>query len=199
MSDITVIEKPENVSYQKIKEILIAAHQQNFEKGIVLHTTELSPEELEKRVGKNGKTFIALDNGKIVGTASYRIREQHKWYVNGNVVDEILVGVIPESKGKHVYSHLYDCIEKEAIEGGYDQIIFSTAEKNINKQQIGLKKGFYYVNYFVAEDNDHYSVIMSKWLNGCPFSKQKLRRKYLLKKGYIKLRYKPRKIKRFGI
>ena len=199
MEGIRVIEKPERISYQEIRDILVAAHKKNFEQGIVMHTTELSPQELQERVGSKGKTFIAVKDGKIVGTASYRIREQHKWYVDGLVVDEILVGVLPEYSGMHIYSRLYDSIENAARKENYNLIIFSTAEKNINKQQIGIKKGFHYVNFFVAEDNDHYSVIMAKWLNNCSFSRFKLRCKYCLKKMYVKFRFKPRRIKRFGI
>ena len=199
MDAITIIEKPDSVSYEVIRETLQAAHAANFRRGVVLRTTQLSAGELAARVGPRGRCFVAMDGDHVAGTASCRVVERHAWYAKGEVADEILVGVRPEYKGRGVYSRLLAAVEAAAAEAGYRVVVFNTAEKNIEKQRICLKKGFRYVNCFVAPDNDHYSVVMAKWLNGCPFSGARLWIEYHLRRLLVKLRYKPGKIKRFGI
>lgn len=193
-----MIEKPRDVSFEEIRNVLQQAHSVNFQKGIIMHTTELNAQELEKYLGDEGKCYIALDGNKIVGTGSLRIREKYEWFVQGRYVDEILVGILPEYSGKHIYSALYNAIELYAKENNYSTILFNTASKNRRKQRAGLKKGFKYVSYFVAEDNDHYSVVMAKWLDGRKVNRFRLWYLYNRRKWSIILRYKPGKVKRFS-
>lgn len=198
MSDICIIEKPNDISFEVIRNILHRAHSVNIEKGIIMHTTELSANELERYIQPDGKCFVAIKDNEIIGTASYRIRERKAWYVQGRFLDEVLVGVVPEHAGEHIYSMLYTAIEASARELGIPLIVFNTAEANKRKQSVCKKKGFQYVSYFVADDNDHYSVVMAKWLDGCPFSKWEMWFRYNRRKYYIRLRYKPGKIERFS-
>lgn len=199
MQNIEIKEKPEYISYETIREVLHDAHKLNFENGIVLHTTTFTAQEIEEYIGEEGKCFVAISENKVLGTASYRIIERSSWYVQGKVVDEVLVGIRPEFKGMHLYSRLYEAIERDAIKNGYKLIVFNTAEKNVRKQKISSSHGFDNLSFFAAEDNDHYSVVMGKWLQQCPYSSSEIRFKYLLKKIFVKIRYKPGKIKRFGL
>ena len=80
MSQIRIIEKPVDMSFEVIRDILQKAHKTNFDKGIVLHTTTLSAEELKDHIGKDGKCFVAMDGDRPVGTASYRIIKRKSWY-----------------------------------------------------------------------------------------------------------------------
>ena len=196
MNEVKIIEKPDTISFEAIWDILHRAHSTNLEKGIIMHTTELSADELERYIQPEGKCFIAIKDDEIIGTASYRIRKRIDWYVQGKFLDEVLVGVVPEHTGEHIYSLLYNAIETSARELEIPLIVFNTAENNKRKQIICKKKGFQYVGFFVAEDNDHYSVIMAKWLDGCPFSKTKIWFRYHKRKNYIRFRYKPGKIER---
>ena len=197
MGNIIIIEKPDYISFETIKDILHEAHSVNFQRGIVMHTTELNAEELQAYLGDEGKCFVALDGNKVVGTASLRIRERNTWYIHGRFVDEVLVGVLPEYSGKHIYSMLYHEIESFAKSNGFSMIIFNTASGNKRKQKASIKNGFQYVSYFVAADNDHYSVVMAKWLESCPYSKLSIWCRYQRKKFQVILRYKPGKINRF--
>ncbi len=200
MSEVKIIEKPQDMSYAVIKDIMYRAHESNREKGIFMHSVELSPGELEAKVGENGKTYIAEIDGRIAGTASFEVVRRKAWYTKGqgDIADEIFVGVLPESKGHGVYSKLYTAIENEARTRGYGMVVFNTAAKNTMKQDISRRKGFLPVGWFAAEDNDHYSVIMAKWLGKCPFSKLYIRLKFLYIKCRVTLKYKPGKVKRFG-
>jgi len=201
MSEVRIIEKPQDISYAVIKDIMYRAHESNRQKGIFMHSVELSPEQLEAKVGENGKTFIAEIDGKIVGTASLEVVRRNAWYAKGqgDIADEIFVGVLPESKGHGIYSKLYAAIEDEARARGYGMVVFNTAAKNKTKQDISRKKGFVPVGWFVSKDNDHYSVIMAKWLGKCPFSKIYIKLRFLYSKWLVTIRYKPGKVKRFGI
>lgn len=199
MQDIEIMEKPDYISYERIREVLQDAHKSNIENGIVLHTTTFTAQEIEEYIGEEGKCFVAISENDVLGTASYRIIDRSSWYVQGKVVDEILVGVRPEFKGMHIYSKLYEAIERDALKNGYELIVFNTAEKNVRKRKISSSHGFVNLSFFAAEDNDHYSVVMGKWLQQCPYSSAKIRIKYLIKRLCVKTRYKPGKIKRFGL
>lgn len=199
MSDIIITEKPDSLSFEVIREVLQQAHAANKEKGINLHTTEFSADELEKHIGNSGKCFIALDGDKVVGTASYRIIHRKSWYVDGIVADEVLIGILPAYKGKHIFSRLHTKIENEVKSKDYSMLVYNTAEANLPIQKFGLSRGFRYVGYFVAEDNDHYSVVLAKWLKECPFSAFRIWLGYHNMKLRTRVMYKPGKVKRFGL
>ena len=199
MTEIRVIEKPDNVSYDTIRDIIHQAHQEHFEKGIVMKITTLSAEELEERIVKhNGKCYIALENEKVVGTLSYIIKRLNHWYKRGDAVELTMLSILPDYQGKHVFSKLYKKLEEEVRMKQYDTICFDTAVANIHVQLLYTKQGFTYVD-FLSFPSRHYSVEMVKWLNGIPFSKYYCDLRYKLKKLYTVIRFKPGRIKRFGI
>jgi len=68
MSNIKIIEKPEWITYDEIHNLLYAAHESNREKGVNVATATMSGNELEEYLGAKGKTFVALDGEKLVGT-----------------------------------------------------------------------------------------------------------------------------------
>ncbi len=198
MSDIVIMEKPENVSYETIHQVLYAAHESNRQQGIVVHTALMSAEEIREHIGPEGKCFVAMDGDKVVGTVSYAVRQRNKWYHKGPVVDRVLAGVLPEYKGRHISTLLFQKVSEEAAANGYYVIESRTAENNVIVQKINLKDGFRYVNFF-ATKADHYSVTMMQWLDGCPSPTWKTDLAFRLRRLITKLRYKPGKIKRFGI
>lgn len=198
MSEIKIIEKPEDVSYEVIRDVLQRAHQANKSKGINLRTATFTAEEIEEHLGSEGKCFVAMDGSKVAGTVSYRPIKRKSWYINGTVADNVLAGVLPEYKGRHIYSDMYEVLEKDVIANGYDIIVYNTSADNIPIQKFGLSKGFRRVSFFVAEDNDHYSVVFAKWFKKCPYSALKIWFKYHWIKMKTVIRYKPGKIRRFG-
>ncbi len=197
MAEIIIVEKPENISYGQIKELLRKAHQINYDRGIIFKTMTLSAEELEERIRqKNGKTFVALDGDTLVGTAScYPLQSIH-WCHHGLMMKLMFVGVLPEYKGQHIYARLLGAVEQETLARGLEVVSFDTAEKNVEMQRASKKAGFVHVAYYVPESN-HYSVIMMKWLNGCPHSSLKCRSKFIKQKIKKRWKYKPGKVPRF--
>lgn len=198
MGEIRIIEKPEEVPFSAIHDVMVAAHEQNFQKGIVTKSTRLSPEELQAKLGDRGRCFVAMDGDRVAGTSSFCVRRFNCWYARGDVAVTMFTAVLPEYKGQHISSLLDDRIEEEVRALGLKRIAFDTPQGNTLMQEIALKRGYRRVGFFSYPSN-HYSVEMMKWLDGCPFSGARISLRYFLRKAYIQLRFKPGRIKRFGI
>ena len=196
--NIRILEKPDWISYDQIHELLYQAHQSNRDKGFDVKTAHMTGEELEKHIGETGKCFVALDGDKLVGTTSYRILDRDYWCAKGKVVDRVLAGVSPDYKGKHISSMLFSKIVEIAKQEGYQYIESRTAEENEIVQKINIKDGYRYID-FLSTKTDHYTVVMLQWLNGCSYPKWRTNFHFKWRRILIKLRFKPGRIKRFGI
>ena len=198
LDKIRIIEKPEWISFDDIHKLLYDAHESNRERGFHVKTAEMSGEEIEQHIGEHGKCFVALLGDKLIGTISYRIIRRQYWCISDSVVDQVLIGIIPEYKGLHVSEKLWRKVYEEAKNNGYKSIELRTAEKNSIVQQICLKEGFHFVD-FKSYRIDHYTVVMMKWIDECPYSDIQFILHYQIRKLFVKLRYKPGKVKRFGL
>ena len=198
MGEITIIEKPDWITYDDIHDLLYDAHGSNREKGFNVNTAVMNGKELEEHLGQNGKTLVAMDGDKMVGTVSYRTIYRENWCIKGEVGDIILLGVLPEYKGKHIASTMTKRVREELLASGCHCIEVRTAEENESVQKLSLKNGYRYVD-FVSSKTDHYTVVMMKWFDECPYSLRKTNWHFKMKRFLIKLRFKPGKIKRFGI
>ena len=163
-----------------------------------MRTTTLSGKELSERVGENGKCFVAMDGDKVVGVGACRIKEFNRWFHKGNAMELMLNAIIPAYQGKHIYPMLHKVRIEEAKRQGLDVICCDTAEKNTKVIQLYSEMGFIKVD-FCTPPSKHYSVEMMHWLGGCPFFETYCALRYSLRKFYVKMRYKPGKIKRFVI
>lgn len=198
MSEIEIVEKPDWISWDDIHQCLWEAHKRNRERGITMRTTLLSGDELRRRIQHdsfNYKTYVLLDGKKLIGTGSVSIRQKKAWYVNGSVAYFLCNGIIPEYTGRGLNKLLYQKREEFGHMNNCILIYYDTAEGNKFKQEIDIKKGFRKVDYF-ASKSKHYSVVLAKWYGECPYSKLYCRIRFLLKKVYIQLRFKPGKIRR---
>ena len=196
---ITYSEKPDYISYDDIHDLLWASNADNREKGFVLRTSELSGEMLQQRIGKDGYCFVAMDGEKLVGTLSIRFVERHTWYADGHIPDYILAGVLPEYRGKHINAELSNMVFQRIKELGYQIIELDTAEDNDYAINVYEHYGFKKVDFKPTKNGDHYRVVMAKWIDNCPFMVYTIKLRYVLKKIYIKSRYRENGKKRFGL
>lgn len=196
---IEIKEKDNNISFEIVHNILFESHKENMKNKVLMKTVTLSSEQLEERIGKNGKCFIALYDDKIVGTLSVRFVERNTWYAQGIIPDYILAGILPEYQGMHINTMLSNKVFDYSKDQGFDKIELDTAEKN--KQAIKVYKhlGFRLVDFKAFSGADHYSVVMIKNFYKFPHSKIYYYVRFLMKKYYIKLRYKIGGTKRFKI
>lgn len=193
---VIVEEKKSDVSYEEIRGIMARAHAPLIKKGLVMGSSQLSAAELEAKVGPEGKCFVALEDGIIVGTASCVPKKTKHWFFTGETMNVIHVAVPPEHKGKHIGALLLSALEEEAKRRGYTTMFLDTPEENTPMLTMIQKMGYRIVGAF-APKNPHYSVVAMKWLNGCPFPRILCALMYQGKRLYIRIKYKPGHVKRF--
>ncbi len=198
-SDLLCCEKPENITFDEIHELLWNANQKNRDDGFVLSTSEMSGDQLKNRIGTDGHCFVALIDNKLVGTLSLRYLYRNSWFAKGKIADYMLAGVHPDFQGKHINTALSELAFETASKDGYDAIELDTAENNTHAIEVYKHLGFKKVSYKANPSGDHYSVIMMKWLKDNPFSNTYIGFRYSLKRVLIRIKFTPDKKKRFGI
>ena len=186
MSEIKVIEKPDSVSFDTISSVLRQAHKEHVDKGIVMRVPTLSPDELQKLLEENGKCFVAMSDDKVVGTVSYHMRTISRWYYQGELSELTMDGILPEYQGKHIFSLLEKRREDTIRESGCKAMMFDTAADNTHRIQIAKKNGFVLVDFCYVKSG-HYSVVMVKWFDGCPFARHYCALRFGVKKVFRKL------------
>lgn len=196
MGEIIVETKPSNISWDAIANLLAESHKDNIKRGFTQNSSHMKGSEIEKKVS-NGMCFIAKDGETVVGTLSVIPRKKANWYCNKGALYCMLAGVSPKYKGKGVYSLLAHARDEYARKMGFPVVYLYTPIKNRRMQKAAKKDGFIPVSFSVSTDTTYYSVIMAKWLNGCPFNQFYCLFKYFYSQFYIRLNFKVGAIKRF--
>ncbi len=179
-NEILIVEKPDWVSWEDIKQCLFEAHAVNREKGIIMTHYQWPSERIIETIGDNGRMFVALASDKLVGVAAVCDKTGDTWYAKGKYAYLGFAGVLPEYNGQGIYNKLIKAREDFARKQNFNTIIFDTHQRNKVVQNKALKNGYRYVRFFRASSKDHYCVIMAKWPDGCPYSKLYCFYKYIL-------------------
>lgn len=169
-SDIQIIEKPDWVSWEDIKQCLMDAHEANRDKGINMAHYQWPVDQIKSSIGENGVVFVALDGRKVIGTAAIMEKEGHSWFARGKYAYLGFASVLPEYNGMGIYKQLTQRREDIAIMRGYATIQFDTHSRNRRVQVIAIKNGYQKVSFFRAQSGDHFNVVLVKWLKGSPYS-----------------------------
>ena len=194
---IEIKEKPDWVSWDEIHEVLWKAHEQNRKKGIYMAFPTMPGDKINEILEGRGKMFVAMANDKVVGTGAYLIKQSHMWCLKGKCAYLCFGAILPEYNGQGIHKRLHVRLEDEALANGIDVLMFDTHERNQRMLEIQQKNDFRAVDLKICKD--HYDIVMMKWRNGCPYSEVNCKYQYLLHKWYKKLRYKPGRVKRFGL
>lgn len=166
-----IIEKPDWVSWDEIREVLWKAHAENRAKGIIMNLPSMSAEQIREKINAGkGKMFVVLDGQKVVATAAVIVKSLNLWCGKGEYAYLCFASILPEYRGRGIYKQLYIYIEREAVKWGIRRILFDTHKHNKHMLAINAKYGFKKVRYFHVKKNDHYNIMMVKWLDGCPYS-----------------------------
>ena len=169
--DIQVIEKPDWVSWEEIKQCLVESHSVNRAKGINMAHYQWPVEKIREYIGSNGTILVALDGTKVVGTAAISEKQGKTWYANGRYAYMCFAGVLPEYNGLGIYGELTRLREQIAIEQQYHIWVMDTHVRNTKLQQIVMANGYRKISYFRTSNNDHFNIVIAKWPDGCPYSK----------------------------
>ena len=179
---IQVISNPDSISWDAIKQCLVDAHSVNRAKGINMAHYQWPAEKIKESIGEDGTMLVAMDGDKVVGTAGLAVKNSNAWYTQGRYGYMCFDSVLPEYKGLGIYKSLTEKREELALSKGLKVLLLDTHEKNQRLQKIAKANGFQYVNFFQAKSKDHYSVIMVKWFDGCPYTRSYCQCKFLLSK-----------------
>lgn len=181
-SNIQIIEKPDWVSWDDIKQCLYEAHASNRAKGINMAHYQWPVEKIKDYIGENGLVLVALDEKKLVGTACLKENYGEMWYNKGRYAYLCFDAVLPEYAGRGIFKELDQQRESYAKSRNYKIAIIDTHEKNEHRLIIAQKSGYRLVRYFRASSGDHYSVMATKWLDGCPYSNLYCKMKFYISK-----------------
>lgn len=187
---IQVIDRPDSISWDQIHELLNTAHSRNLSDGIVMRTALISGDELAERVGKDGYCFVALEDGRLVGTISLKFLQRDHWYHKGTIAYSMMLGILPEASGKGIYSMLKARLNEVSREHGVNVVEIDTNERNRKIMEISERHGYHKVRIKASHKVRHYSVVMVKWLDGCPFSERYCRFRYTLQSCWFRMLYK---------
>lgn len=176
---IEILQKPDSVSWDVIHDIVYKAHESNRKKGVNIQNAHLSGEQLKESLGVDGVCFVALDGDKVVATASVAFHTLNTWYARVQKVGYgTLAAVLPEYKGRHLFSKLEKVRVSYVCAKGCTGFYVKTAEKNIEMRNIKKKHGYFEVSIGRTLFNPHNYITLYKWLDRRPFPA-----------GYIRLRF----------
>lgn len=197
MGEIQYMLKPEWVTWADIKQCMILAHEVNRKKGVVMQNQFMNIEEFEDYF-KDTYCFVALKDKEVIGTMSFRIQTCHHWWARGQkVIYNCADAIIPEYQGTDVYLDLRALREKYIKETGIRIIQSDTAENNKAILRISARKGGKQVKLYASPKTWYYSVVMVRWLDGCPFSDRYINFMFKLSSFLIKFLFKPGRKFRF--
>lgn len=198
-SKILLQEKPDWVSWDDIHNVLWKAHAMNREKGINMVFPALPGDKIREMIeGESGKMFVAVDNNTVVGTGALIKKKYNLWCGKGEYGYLCFASVLPNYSSMGIYKQLREYREREACKMGIDKVLFETHEGNDRMLRINSRDDYKMVDFKVTS-TDHYNVLMVKWLDGCPYSDLYVKWQFLIRKWYRRLRYKPGRVKRYGI
>lgn len=198
MSDnlsFSIIQKTDDIPWSDVKNVILAAHQENMSRGLVVSTIGMNEEQLKNQIGE-GVCFLAIKDSlescsktaTIIGVAAIRMHNINTWYANGVTAHFIYGAVLPSYKGQGVYKALQKARYDYVSSLGVKCITTSTAEKNFRMREILKSQGFCPVRMFSVPGLNHYSIRWAKWLDKKPHSIWYIKARYLYSVLYAKMK-----------
>lgn len=200
MDEIIVMEKPEWVTWDDVATCLHVGQATNINDGFDQTFGHITSSELECAVSR-GHCWVAINaDKKVVGTLSLIIGTINYWWYKGVAGLYCYETILPEYRhDTRVYFGLHGKIESFIKQEGLKLVWASTHEKNDKVQMINKKKKWKIVQYSpTGRGSNYYSVIMAKWMDGCPHSERRIKFMFKLSKYVVKFLYKPGKIFRWN-
>lgn len=181
IDNLIIIPKPNYISWEDITTLLHLGYAERAEEGLQYSATDQSVQKTIERVD-NGICLVALLNGELVATESYKLVEKKnlkrkRWFYDNNYYYLHSLSVHPNFKKKGIGLKIRNVIRDEAIKNNISSLISDTSEhagwlidwySRLGHKKVG------YVSHF---GTNYYSVIMRTPIHGreIPNSYRKLR------------------------
>ena len=123
METVKIIEKPDSISWEEIRQCLIDAHAENRAKGINMTHYQWPAEKIKEFIGDDSVVLVALDGAKLVGVLALNTIVKKKWYVTGKCGYVGFGAVLHEYNGQGIFRKLYDTIEEKARKNEEEALI----------------------------------------------------------------------------
>ena len=196
MEKVKYMLKPDWVSWESIHDCVAKASEINRKNGFCMQHSTMSVQELEDYL-KDGYCFIALLGEKVIGINALKIVKSQMWWAKGNVGYEMLTDIDPEYKNTGAYWGLRKIRTNFARQQGVSILQFTTSEDNTTVQEINLRFGFKYIRYYSSSETWYYSVLMVRWIDGCPYSDWYCDFRFKLSRFLTRLIWRPGRIINF--
>lgn len=178
MKGLIIAKRPETVSWEAISAVLRHAHADNVRRGIRMTYPQLPPDQLQaKTEGRGGTMLVALTDDRVIGTAAVVRLDKKIWCGNGPYAYCFLDAVLPEYAGKGVFRQLEAAQIQWARDAGITCMLLDTNERNVRMLKRCRKNGYRAVDYRVHDGYN--SVMLVRWLDGCPYSRLRCRLSFL--------------------
>lgn len=168
--NLVIIPKPDYISWEEITQLLHIGYAERVDEGLHYSATDQSVQKTIERV-EDGVCLVALFNGKLVATESYKLVEsknlkRKKWFQDDSYYYLHSLTVHPDFKRKGIGLKIRNVIRDEAIKNNIPSLISDTSEdaKWLIKwySRLGHKK----VGYMSRTSTNYYSVIMRTPIHG---------------------------------
>ncbi len=157
-------EKPDSVSYASVAEVVNAAFASVNKIGISFGVNHLTGDELEQTIrDSNGKCFVALDDGRPVGTLSVVHKKYNMWFYKGDAMRLRFMAVLPEYSGQHIASGLVSLAVSYCRDNAAGIITVSTPSNNKAAIHLYTKQSFSKIRFWWNQD--HHVTDFAFWMN----------------------------------
>ncbi|MBS7210344.1 MAG: GNAT family N-acetyltransferase [Lachnospiraceae bacterium] len=146
------------ITLDRIQMLLSKSHSENISKGLVYATATQTPERLKQKIG-DGICFVAVENGKLVGTATVCQKKIDYWYYTGTVALIKLVAVDPDNKHSGIGTQLIETCINYAKENGIKVVVTDSAEENAVFGKLAKRCGFKVIDYCKYKANNFVSTV----------------------------------------
>ena len=154
----------------EITTLLHRAYKPLADAGLKYVASYQDDERTLKRI-KTGKCFVAIDQGRIIGTIVFYTSKHNRidcpalYYENG-VGHFGQFAVEPEFQKQGLGTMLMSIIERYALSLGHHTISFDTSAKALTLIKYYEKRGYEFAAYHQWADTNYRSVVMKKTLSG---------------------------------
>lgn len=172
---LEIIPKPDSISWEEITDLLHRAFAEHSSRGLHYGACNQSSEVTRQRAG-NGICFVALLDGKLVGTGLVNIQQRR-----GRKIGYLSqLGVLPEVKGQGIGTKIKEARIDICRQRDVDAIYCNTSEKADNVVNFNLKGGWQKIGLLSFENTNYYSIEFRYVVSGRKYTAMEAKVRFLL-------------------